>query len=232
MKKILLILALVSVIFIAACTSYSNDTGVKTGRAVFTLTDAAADMGTVSSVKITVDKVSAHSEAEGWIDVSSESKTYDLIELKGSGKQVLLADAQLKEGSYDQVRLSISKVMVTDDNVEYEAKLPSSELKIVGTTDVEANTTSSVKFDFIADESLHVTGNGKYIFAPVVQFETKEKTEVDVSDENDVKVNDGNVKTNVKVGMDVNGNVGVGLKIGADENLEIGADNVVKVKIG
>ncbi len=234
MKKILLILVLLS-LFIAACTTtpeIPSGTGEKTGRVVFSITDKAAEVSSISSVKVTIDNISAHSETEGWIDVSSTQKTYDLIELKAEGKQVLLADAQLKEGSYDQVRLSISKVMITSANGEEEAKLPSGELKIIGTTDVEANTTSSVKFDFIVDESLHLTGNDKYIFAPVVQFETKENVDVDVASDNEVKVDGGNVKTNIKVGMDVSGNVGIGLKIAAGENLEIGADNVVKVKIG
>jgi len=184
--------------------------GAGTGRAVFTLADAAADMGAISSVKVTVDSVMAHNAAQGWVTVSSVPKTYDLLQLNATGKQVLLADVQLQPGTYEQVRLVISKVMVTDDTGEHEAKLPSGDLKIVGGFDVAANTTSAVMFDFIADESLHVTGNGEYIMAPVIRLQTVENASVDASDENDVEVAGGRVKTDVKVGMDINGNVAAG----------------------
>ena len=42
----------------------------ETGRVIFTITDAAADMGSVTSVKVTVDSVSVHSASEGWAAVS------------------------------------------------------------------------------------------------------------------------------------------------------------------
>ena len=41
------------------------------GRLVFTMADAAAEMQSVSSVKITVDSVKVHSASEGWVTVSS-----------------------------------------------------------------------------------------------------------------------------------------------------------------
>jgi hypothetical protein len=223
MKATIITVAILA-LFLAACAPQTN-----TGRAVFLVTDAAADMGTVSSVKVTVDSVQAHSTTQGWVTVSSAPQTYDLLALKSSGDAVLLADVQLKEGTYEQIRLDISSVVVTDENGTHEAKLPSKELKIVGGMSVAANTTSAVTFDFIADESLHTTGNGQYILAPVIQVETREHAQVDASDESDVLVS-GAVKSSTKVGMDVNGNVGVGLKIADDENLEIEGGRVhVKV---
>ena len=55
-----------------------------------------------------------HSETDGWIDVTNTKQEYDLLKLKAEDKQALLADAQLKEGNYNQLRLDISKVIVTD----------------------------------------------------------------------------------------------------------------------
>ena len=238
MKNKFMYLVLISLIsvFLLGCAQTAG-TGTQAdqqaasgkGRAVFAITDAAADMGSVSSVKVTVDSVKVHSAAEGWVTVSSSPKTYDLLKLKAEGSQELLADAELKEGTYDQIRLDISNVVVTDANGEHDAKLPSGELKIQGNLVVDANSTATATFDFIADESLHMTGNGKYIMAPVVHVETREGADVEIKSDSKVEIKSGKIKTNVKVGMDVDGNVGVGLKIPAGLNLTIGTEGVIKV---
>lgn len=225
-------------LLLAACAQQvaveEDQTGTQPqkGRTVFTITDAAADMGAVSSVKVTIDSIKVHSAAEGWVDVSSTAKTYDLLQLKAQGSQALLADIQLEEGTYDQIRLDVSSVVVTDANGQQEAKLPSGELKIIGNLVVDANSTSTATFDFIADESLHVTGNGKYVMAPVVKLETKEDADVSVKSDNTVEIKGGNLKTSVKVGMDENGNVGVGRKISSDSEVSIESDKIkVKTKV-
>lgn len=209
--------------------------GSGNGSVVFLIKDAAADMGAITSVNVTIDSVQAHSAADGWVTASYTAKTYDLLQLKASGNTVLLADAQLKNGTYDQVRLHISSVTVTDANGTHEAKLPSGELKIVGGLVVNSNTTSSVTFDFVADESIHITGNGKYIMAPVVHFEARENASVRTSNDQKVEVEGGSVSYSKKVGMDAQGNVGegrgiaanVGLSIGSNGGIVIGAANAV-----
>ncbi len=199
------------------------------GRVVFTITDAAADMGSVTSVMVTIDSIRVHSDTEGWVTVSSTAKTFDLLKLKAEASQELMADVQLKEGSYQQLRLDISKVVVVDADGEHQAKLPSGELKVVGGFDVSANSTAVAKFDFIANESLHVTGNGEYILAPVVQLETREDADVEVKADKKVEVKSGKIKTNVKVGMDVDGNVGVGLRIPKEAKVSL-SNGKVKVE--
>ena len=221
MNARILALAIVTV-FLVSCSSGG------TGRAVFLITDAAADMGAVTKVEVTVDSVSAHSSESGWVTVTDAPQTYDLLALKAEGQTSLLADVQLKEGTYQQVRLMISKVMVTDDEGTHEAKLPSGDLKIVTDLVVAANTTAAITFDFLADESLHTTGSGGYVLAPVIQVETRDDAEVDASDEDDVKV-EGAVKSKIAVGMDASGNVGEGLNIEADDELAVEGGSV-KVK--
>ncbi len=222
-----------ALVLLAGCAEIGYNLGGQekgSGRAVFTITDAAAEMGSVSSVKVTVDKVSVHSAAKGWVAVSSTPKTYDLMQLKAESKNELLADAKLEAGTYEQVRLDVSKVVVTDASGEHEAKLPSGELRIVGNLEVKANATSTATFDFIADESLHVTGNGKFIMAPVVKLETRENADVELQSGNKVVIKGGNVKTDVKVGMGLDGKVGVGIKIPADAELDLDSLGVLKIK--
>ncbi len=230
--KILSVMAVFAVLLLAGCAAEGNyqssssgssgGTSQQSGRAVYTMTDAAADMGAVTSVKVTVDSVRARSEAGSWVDLSSSRQTYDLLQLKAEGKQAVMADAALWEGNYNEVRLGISKVVVTDSEGDHEAKLPSNELKIKGEFTVKANSTAVAVFDFQADESLHTTGQGEYVMAPVVQLETRENAQVTVRG-NEAIISGGSVRTRVKVGMDVNGNVGVGLGIPADANVTVSA---------
>lgn len=204
-------------LLVAGCTSPS----AQTGRAVFTISDAAADMGNVTSVLLTVDSVEAHNNDTGWVTVSSTQMTYDLLQLKASGVMALLADVNLSAGTYEQVRLNISKVVVVDANVSHDAKLPSSELKIVGMLVIGSNSTSTANLDFEVDKSLHVTGNGSYILAPVVKLETRENATVGINARNETEVNGGKIRTETEVGMDENGDVGIGKAIAAGANISI-----------
>ena len=245
MKKLVIGIVLIFVlVFMAACAPSastlkpaigerpvsSGQTGQqaaeKEGRVVFTITDAAADMGAVTKVMLTVDDVQVHSETEGWVTVSSTPTTVDLLKLKAEGSQELLADAKLKEGDYQHLRLDISKIVVVDAAGEHEAKLPSGELKFVGGFTVTENSISTAKFDFVADESLHTTGKGEYILAPVVQLETRENADVVIKADEKVEVKNGNVKTNTKVGMDIDGKVGVGVSIAKNAKLSLKSGKV------
>ncbi len=193
-----------------------------TGRAVVGIKDPSPDLGTISSIKVTVDSIQVHGATQGWVNIPlSAPKTYDLLQLRANGKQALLTDVQLQEGSYDQIRLHISKVVVTDNGVEYEAKLPSGDLKINGQFNVQTNKTSAATFDFKAGESIHKTGSGKYILTPVVRLETRSNVNVNDQNETDVDEQGGEINTNTTVGMDVNGNVGEGLQIPANAMLEV-----------
>lgn len=227
-----LVIVIILVVLVAGYfVFYKNSSSSDEGRVVFTITDAAADMGSVTAVKVTVDEVQAHSETEGWITVSSSAQTYDLLELKNENKVVVLKDAMLKTGTYTQTRLVISKVVVVDEQGEHDAKLPSNELKIVGNVVVEENSTSSVTFDFIADESLHITGNGEYIMAPVIQLEIRSDADISINSANEAVISGGNVVASTKTGMDIEGNVGANLKIPANANLNIGQNGKVQLGI-
>lgn len=201
------------------------------GKAIFYVSDAAVEMGAVSSVQITVDSLRVHSQGGAWTTVSTNAQSYDLLQLKAAGAGKLLAQADLNAGTYDQVELNISKVVVVDAQGSHEAKLPSSKLQVKTVMEVKAGTTATANFDFIADESLHITGEGKYILAPVVQTETRSNAEVQVAANNEVRVSGGKGVVQVRVGMDAEGNVGTGLQLSPDAVLSIEASGkVVQVK--
>lgn len=132
-----------------------------------------------------------------------------------------MADVNLTQGRYEQVRLNVSRVVIADANGTHEAKLPSGDLKVVGEFEVKPNSTATVSFDFLVNRSLHVTGNGTYIMAPVVHFETREDAEVEMHEDGEVEIRNGHIRANVTVGMDENGEVGEGHEISSDSDVEI-----------
>lgn len=229
---IILALLVIGGVYFYSKSNYSSGYQDGKGKVAFVITDAAANMGAVSKVEVTVEEIQVHSASQGWVTVSSNAKTYDLLELKAKGTNSLLVESDLKEDTYNQIRLDVSKVMVTDSDGSHEAKLPSNQIIINQDVEVKENSTTSAKFDFIADESLHVTGNGKYILAPVIQIETRSDADVDARYTNDVKINSGNVKSSTRVGMDISGNVGVGLGIASNADISLSDSGVIVVGNG
>jgi hypothetical protein len=202
------------------------------GTAFFSISDKSADLGSVTSIKITVDEVQIHSNTQGWVTVSNATETYDLIQLKNSGNSALLANVQLQPDLYDQLRLNVSSVTVTDANGTADAKLPSGEIRFDSDINITSNSTTSLNFDFLANESLHVTGNGKYILAPVVHFTSTRDANVQTDLNGNVHASGGDVEADTKIGMDVNGSVDVGLKIPDDQNLSIDSNGKIKIGLG
>lgn len=233
-RRIVLLFALASALAIplSGCAQSGSSGAVSQGRAVFTVADAAADMGAVTSVKVTVDSLQVQSAARGWMTVSSSPYTYDLLQLKASNSQSLLADTKLEAGTYEQVRMHISKVIITDSSGDHEATLPSGDLKIAGGLEVKPNSTTAVTFDFLADKSVHVTGNGKYILAPVVRMQERQDAQVDSSIQANVRINGGRLRTDTEVGMDTKGNVGVGVGIPANANIIVNVGEIVVLGSG
>jgi len=191
MKRIALVLVVLLLAF--GCLGTSG------GRFVVAMTDPGADTN-ISSLKVTVDSVSVHSAAKGWETISTTQHTYDLLQLKSEGAKALLADVNLQPASYQQIRLNISKVVVTDSSGDHEATLPSDELKLVAGITIKENSITVAVFDFDATKSIKTTGEGKYILSPVVKFETIEDAQVEMKGNNRVEVKGGTTKTSVNVG--------------------------------
>jgi len=201
------------------------------GRVVFVVKDAAmASMQGVTSVIVTVDSVKVHGAVQGWTTVSATQKKYDLLQLKQSGGAALLADATIPAGTYDQIRLDISNVEVKTGTKTQMAKLPSSTLNIIGKLVVTEGKTSTVSIDFMADKSLHLTGKGVYILAPVVKLEIKSGVDVQVKSDESVMINGGNVEEEKNEGMDQQGETKVDFVLKGD--LDVDGNNVIQIKNG
>ncbi len=213
-------------------TNNTDETSGATGRVVFSVTDAAADMGAVSEINMKVSSVEVHSAASGWATVSTTPRVYNLLDLKNRNESELLADANLEAGTYDQVRLRVDSVAVkTKAGATKVAKLPSNTMAINAKLVVEANETSSANFDFLADKSLHTTASGEYIFAPAVKTETRSSSTVSVSSASVVSINGGNVNDTNTVGMDIDGSVKLNFQLKTTDKLDIGTDGKIKISL-
>jgi len=226
---VLVIVALGILFYFGANKSMTLAPAAGQGKVVIGITDAATAIQGVSSIMLTVDKVEVQSAAQEWITVSSGSKQYDLLELKQTGAVALLADVNLATGTYDQIRLTISKVMVTVSGTTHEAKLPSGTLKIVGRIVVEEGKTATAVLDFKADKSLHITGNGKFIMAPVVNLKTKRDASVEEHSDKTLKIDGGKDEDDVNVGMDERGEIRKDFELDGNAKIEIDAEDVIHV---
>jgi hypothetical protein len=152
------------------------------GRIVFGITDKAVGLDAYKSIFLTIGSVRIHHPSKGWITVSETPRTFDLLKLRAKSRNELLADMNITADTYDSVRLGIDSILITDHAGKVtEAKLPSKELKIDSNVRVFKGKISSVLIDFLADKSMHMTGDGKIIFAPVVAVETKSEMTVQIT---------------------------------------------------
>ncbi|MDO8522858.1 MAG: DUF4382 domain-containing protein [bacterium] len=199
------------------------------GKVVLGISDAATALTGVTSIMMTVNKVEVQNATQEWVTVSSGTKQYDLLVLKQSGAIALLADINLPIGTYNQIRLTISKVEVTANGKIQEAKLPSNTLKIVGRLVVEEGETATAVLDFKADKSLHATGNGKFILAPVVNLQTKSNASVEITSNNVLKIGGGKTEDDVNVGMDERGEIKNNFELDIDAKIEIDSNNIIQI---
>jgi hypothetical protein len=150
-------------------------TGVSTGILEIRVTDAPPKHE-VSAINVTIADIQVHRAGDDedgeWIPVEiTGTNPFDLVELKESGLEELLASEEITAGKYTQIRMTVDKVEVgLDGNDPEEAKLPSGELKFVRPFDVVEGQPTVLLLDFDADKSVTFAGEGKVIVKPVVRL--------------------------------------------------------------
>lgn len=138
------------------------------GRLVVNVTDPPPpDM---ERVIVTVKNLEVHKAGGPWTVVAQDMEPFDLKLLED--REDLLTDAIVDEGIYTQIRLDIESVIiwVADDETQHEARVPSGKIKLVGSFNIIDGGETEITIDFIGAESVNVTGNGEYIFKPVIRL--------------------------------------------------------------
>ena len=149
-------------------------TPTNTGTVEMRATDAPPTG--VSSIMVTTDNIEIHkadAPEDTWITVVDEEKTFDLVAIQGA--EVFLGQEEVDAGHYTQVRLDVTKVIVTLEGEEIIAKLPSGKLKIVRSWEVKAGEKTILTLDFDADKFVVITGKGRAQVKPVIKLEVSKE---------------------------------------------------------
>lgn len=233
MNKTHFLLSAVALVALVGAGCQGNaDTGNNSnaqGEVIFSITDAATSLEGVTDIRMTVDKIEMHSAADGWITVSNDTKTFDLLALQAAERAELAAQINVATGTYNQINLHVQKIVVVKNGIEAVAKLPSNELKLNGIFHVNADTTTSVELDILADQSLHLTGKGTFIFTPVIKLESRSNAKVRITSDGDVTVTGGDINSNATMGMDLKGEVKSDFTVDQNSNLEVNSSGTIEL---
>ncbi|BCY29295.1 DUF4382 domain-containing protein [Flavobacterium okayamense] len=166
MKKLFLLLGLVSVLFISCSDdSESNETYTYKVR----MTDAPAPY---DAVYIDVQGVEVKSSNGETFTLDTQAQVYDLLELS-NGFSIEIASDVITEANVSQVRLILGpNNSVVIDGQTYPLSTPSAQqsgLKLNVNQTLSANIENTLLIDFDAHQSIVIEGNGTYSLKPVLR---------------------------------------------------------------
>jgi hypothetical protein len=218
---------LLVVIIIWGVVAYNKNQNNDEGGLTVGITDATADINNVSDIEMAVKKVEVHSATEGWVTISSDSKNYKLLELHSNGQTKLYAkNRDLQAGTYDKVRVTLGDTTIkTKTTGDVKAVLPSNVLVMNSTINVTDDQNSYITLDFLADKSLHLTSDSRYVFVPVVRSESRSNADVTVGSDDNVIVSGGTVDGNSTVGMDLDGSSRGNFQLQTGSDFKIVSEN-------
>jgi len=175
MKKLAIIVLLVSLLYILSCTESSTnvDPVEQNGRLKMYLVDSPASF---DSVIICVTSVEVHKSGNdstsGWFVINDSTRYFDLLLLTNGASEVL-GDTSLSAGKYTQIRLIIGDgSYVIDQGIKHELEVPSGSqtgLKLTHQFTIEEGKLYELILDFNVEKSIIITGNGRYKFKPTIR---------------------------------------------------------------
>jgi len=184
MNRLLAILTTLTLLAVGAlgcAAADENAPAANMGTVEFRVTDAPrGDNVTAVYIEVNpVEGVQIHragtdnsDEAGDWISANiTGPNPFELLALKGSeGLYSILGNANLTSGNYTQIRLDIKSVTVTINGENRTATVPSGKIKFVRPFEVVGGQTTVLLFDFDADKSINVKGNGEVMMKPVIKL--------------------------------------------------------------
>lgn len=108
----------------------------------------------------------------GWYTIVNESQEFDLIALQNVTD--ILGEENLSTGKYTQIRLTVEQAEITINNsgtIEvHDMQIPSSKVKLIKSFWINEDETTVLTLDFDVYESVHQTGNNKFIMRPTIKI--------------------------------------------------------------
>ena len=163
---------LIAALIIIGATFFTGCITTEKGTLLLKITDAPGDLN-ISKALVTISSIEVHIAAGGnnssakWVTVINESQQFDLILLENVTD--IIGSETLEVGIYTQIRLNVDEALVTIDGVQYDLEIPSKTVKLVHQFIIAPDTTTTLILDFDVQESVHETGNDKYIMQPTIK---------------------------------------------------------------
>ena len=168
----------------AACSDSPSSPSLSGGN--FNLRMRDTPFTDAKAVLVTFSSVRAHRSDSDWTVVpfvnAATTRTCDLKKLETS--EDVLGTAALPEGQYTQVRLVVQSATLFFDNASTGSacatsitppagassalEIPSGEVKLNRNFAITSSSTMTMLLDFDGNQSIHLTGNGRYMMSPVI----------------------------------------------------------------
>lgn len=121
-------------------------------------------------VWVTFDSVAVHqsgpNNTSGWTTLNVSGTTVDLMALNGSAFAQVIGVVNLAPGHYEQIRLTVSKVVVALSNgTTLNASVPNGQADVNGAFNISSGMTTSASIDIDLASSLHVVLAGPLLMA-------------------------------------------------------------------
>ena len=179
-------LACVAALALAASACSDSPSSPSLSGANFNLRMRDTPFTDAKAVLVTFSSVRAHRSDSDWTVVpfinAATTRTCDLKKLETS--EDVLGSAGLPAGHYTQVRLVVQSATLFFDNASAGSacatsiappagasapvEIPSGEVKLNREFDITSNSSTTMLIDFDGNQSIHVTGNGRYMMSPVI----------------------------------------------------------------
>ena len=170
----------------AACSDSPSSPSLSGGN--FNLRMRDTPFTDAKAVLVTFSSVRAHRSDSDWTVVpfinAATTRTCDLKKLETS--EDVLGSAGLPTGHYTQVRLVVQSATLFFDNASTGSacataitppagasapvEIPSGEVKLNREFDITSSSSMTMLIDFDGNQSIHLTGNGRYMMSPVISI--------------------------------------------------------------
>lgn len=139
-----------------------------------TATSSSSSSGSAAgngSVSISIREDDDSDDDGGWLVLSGDTSTVDLMAFTGSAA-AFLAGADVPPGSYDKIKLDVLSARGTLHNgSKVPVEVPSGKLHIKAEFDVASGEETALTLDFDLEHSLVKTGDGRYLLKPVIHMQ-------------------------------------------------------------
>ena len=221
-------------VFISGCIQ-EDQVGVKTSFTEVRIGDMPTD--DFIHVNVTFSEIKLHSNETGWTNITSESKTVDLLHLHMNNLTEQLGIAEIEVGDYTKLWINVSNatgvLKATNETIYFT--IPSGMLKIQQLFKIqEGDNTITVDID-LNNSILKYGGGEEYKLLPVIsRLEHHHKNELQFREHNRSRIKNMvenrppviDVVTNGSRGKPVKAVVDQNITFNASETFDIDGDNV------